>query len=605
MSLINTFTAVLLIASLTSAGADDVHAVQYQDRLVEKKAWRGRRQNLVDLPSWTSPAFCTETGQIKDMASLMVHPPPSKILDYTSLCSEVLRPTRTISITSTLTGDSAILVTSTSTLSISTTTSEYSHSTTTALCPLPTLSHLIRCAIPALGFSKNLMYYRTNLSGIECHELCLGDGECRSFQVVPQTDRLEDGKGGLRYNRCNVYKTGVDGNVSEVGDRDGPMFWDRGCGELVDPGCGKKLQKQKRDRDSKCCRLERLPNVRPEKANESGPAPDQQDSPTIDSEDEGSLSDLDDEIRVERGYVPDGLVGEVLPIDVDESIRVESAEVLDIAVQGTLPLETGEEIRVEKRSRPYRLPLPESDDESPEEAAENGYKLPFPSEDSGNRLAAVNDEEVRPMRQDFPSRTVPRGAKWYKIPIPQEDEDTQTGQKPGPGKRNSPSRPARTPSPHIPSWYKIPVAEGDTTYKLPAPEAEDNNHIPEPDTETIRVERRDEEKGPSDPLMTPAPELPAVGEGGELDAEKGIRVEKRAPWTTPDFLTTFFPLFITLACSCLISSAAPVVTSSVTEVKQLWNYTTVSLSSFGFLWGSFERGVGEGEAEGGDSVRGE
>lgn len=50
---------------------------------------------------------------------------------------------------------------------------------------------------------------------------------------MPQTDRLEDGKGGLRYNRCNVYKTPVDGNVSEVGYSDGPMFWDRGCGELL------------------------------------------------------------------------------------------------------------------------------------------------------------------------------------------------------------------------------------------------------------------------------------------------------------------------------------------------------------------------------------
>lgn len=55
---------------------------------------------------------------------------------------------------------------------------------------------------------------------------------------MPQTDRLgdaggADGKEGLRYDRCNIYRTPVDGNVSEVGDRDGPMFWDRGCGELL------------------------------------------------------------------------------------------------------------------------------------------------------------------------------------------------------------------------------------------------------------------------------------------------------------------------------------------------------------------------------------
>lgn len=56
MSLINTITAVLLIASLTLADADDVRAVQDQDSLVDKKSWRERKQNLVDLPTWTSPS---------------------------------------------------------------------------------------------------------------------------------------------------------------------------------------------------------------------------------------------------------------------------------------------------------------------------------------------------------------------------------------------------------------------------------------------------------------------------------------------------------------------------------------------------------------------
>lgn len=311
----------------------------------------------------------------------------------------------------------------------------------------------------------------------------------------------------------------------------------------------------------------------------TGLVPDQQDSPALGSGTEGSSVELDDEIRVERDEEGDEMVQEALPIDSDEIIGIERAAGLDVVGEEVLPLKTSEEIRVEKRSRPYRLPLPASDDESSEEAEKNDYKIPFPNKDSSNKLAAVNVEDVRPMRRDLPSRTIPRGVNWYKIPVPEEQGHSA---KPGPGKRNSPSRPARTPSPRIPSWYKIPIAEGDTTYKLPIKEikAEDTKQLSEPNSETIRAERRDE--APVNPLITPAPEIPVSGDGGKLDTETGIR----PAWTTPDFLTSFFPLFITLACSCLISSAAPVVTSSVTEVTQLWNYTTVSLLLF-FCWGGF------------------
>lgn len=324
-----------------------------------------------------------------------------------------------------------------------------------------------------------------------------------------------------------------------------------------------------------------MPNVRPEK-DASGLVPEEQETPYSDSSDEGSSLNAVDGIRVERDEMPDGLAEEVLLVDADESIRVARAESQDSAVEGVLPLEAGEKIRVEKRSRPYRLPLPGSDDEFPEEAEKNGYIVSLPTEDSDRLVAAVNDEEVRPMRRDNPSRTIPREAKWYKIPIPEADEKTQLGQQVRPERRNSPSHPARTPSPRIPSWHKIPIVEGDTTYKVPAPEVEESQQLdlPKPDTETIRVERRGEEEGPANPLITPAPELPVSTDEEEVDAENGIRVEKRAAWTTPDFLTSFFPLFITLACSCLISSAAPMVTSSVTEVRQTWNYTTVRFSFF-------------------------
>lgn len=133
----------------------------------------------------------------------------------------------------------------------------------------------------------------------------------------------------------------------------------------------------------------------------------------------------------------------------------------------------------------------------------------------------------------------------------------------------------RDDSPAIEVVGVLPVdLDENIRYKIPIPET----NIPTQAGSEVRFDKRDL---PADPLITPAPELlPVVVEESEsLDQEQGIRVEKRATWTTPDFLKTFFPLFVTFACSCLIESAAPVVTSTFTDVVQTWNYTTVSLSS--------------------------
>ncbi|KAK0103261.1 hypothetical protein ONS95_005295 [Cadophora gregata] len=112
-------------------------------------------------------------------------------------------------------------------------------------------------------------------------------------------------------------------------------------------------------------------------------------------------------------------------------------------------------------------------------------------------------------------------------------------------------------------------------------------------TQTIRVEveKRDLSKEQqADPLITPGPSFQLSSPGrqqtdyksldGGMDAgandHNAIRVQKRETWTTPDYLTSIFPLFITLACSCLVSSAAPGVTSSVTEVREMWSFESTT-----------------------------
>ncbi|KAL2070940.1 hypothetical protein VTL71DRAFT_13966 [Oculimacula yallundae] len=588
----STITALLFIR-LTSASLlpenrivfkdVDVHVDAVKDGKVPSSR-REKRQDLVGLPSWTSPdckippfffrrssfRFCYETGQVRDMASLMVHPPPSKTLDYSSLCSEVLRPTRTISTISTRTGDSVIIITSTATFSTSTTSTDNSHSTTTALCPLPTPSSSLRCAIPALGFSKNILYYRTHLSDIACHELCLKDKACKSFQIVQQNN--ED----LKYTRCNVYKTQVDGNVSEGSVGEEAMFWDRGCAGVSAPGCAREPQNKKRDEQRECCRLERLPSINPASDFEFN----QQESPDEDS----ALSSLEEIIRVERDEVPES-VEVVLPIEVDSGIRVERREdsidnakvAVSLDYEDVIRLERNEVadaeedvestedsecIRIEKRTLLLRRSQnrneieveTKEEKETSAEAARNGYILLPHSEDDGYRPALLQDSEViRPKSRDPASRTTSE-----------------------PQKRYQPAKPKRTPESYSALPYNIPVTEQ---------EEKEEDRIFEsastPENEVIRVEKQKRSvKTASDPLITPAPEFPVqvlipdFGAGNEK--EHGIRVEKRETWTTPDFLRTFFPLFITLACSCLITSAAPVVTSSVTDVVQMWNYTTTT-----------------------------
>ncbi|CZT07219.1 uncharacterized protein RAG0_12753 [Rhynchosporium agropyri] len=586
---------ISLITSLTSALSLPRHRVLVKDEEGDGDMFgkvstgtKMRRQDLVGLSSWTSPDFCYGTGQVRDVASLIVHPPPSMTLDYASLCSEVLHPTKIVSVTSTQIGDSVIIITATATHTTSTTTTEYSQYTTTALCPSPlstttTTSSSLRCAIPGLGFSINLLYHRAHISDIACHELCLSDEKCKSFQIVKQDDEV------LGYTRCNVYETRVDGIMSEPGDGRA-MFWDRACEGLSAPGCKDNPQNEERDEENEeCYRLDRIPSITSD--SEIGldmqkPEGDEgtifllkdivrveRDEPAIeeavlrkdmdegrrlarrgemepDLEDEGSVG-TNEVNRVERGEVP-GAVEDIFPINADERIRAERKVEVILTAEAAGSMDTNELLRIE-------------------------------NEDA---LNIITDQSLLRTDQSITieKRVHPFHSPQDKYKVRLETEKKTVLQAVGNGYMLSlqPVRKKRTPDDIVASPYRVPgpgegVTDSDTDIEIDIPTSTISSYIG-----NARMEKFQHDNGPANPLITPPPRLPILildvvgGERGGQKKEQGIRVEKRDTWTMPDFLVSFLPLFITLACSCLITSAVPMVTSSVTDTVQNWNYSTVS-----------------------------
>ncbi|CZR65837.1 uncharacterized protein PAC_15737 [Phialocephala subalpina] len=190
------------------------------------------RQNPTAL-TWTKPNFCTATtasGDFRNIFTMLQHPPQVSTLaaqsfDYSAFCSAVVQSTTIAWAQTTFSGVKTDTVTSTKTTSLSTTAVDNSIATTTALCPIPSPS--MSCNISANGYYQNMLTYDF-LPHAECHQLCLKNSDCRSFQVVPQDNGVLE--------RCNLYNVSVAGNV-DTNFRTTAVFWDRGCGDLLPTGC--------------------------------------------------------------------------------------------------------------------------------------------------------------------------------------------------------------------------------------------------------------------------------------------------------------------------------------------------------------------------------
>ena len=104
--------------------------------------------------------------------------------------------------------------------------SKYRVGTSTELCVPPTPTASLICDYPAEGYEYNLLSSTAPVDNITCHENCLRNPKCLSFQV----EGLDYFGDNLYY--CNLYNVSVAGNVIYT-PFDNWTMYDRDCPGLL------------------------------------------------------------------------------------------------------------------------------------------------------------------------------------------------------------------------------------------------------------------------------------------------------------------------------------------------------------------------------------
>ncbi|OBT61974.1 hypothetical protein VE03_08648 [Pseudogymnoascus sp. 23342-1-I1] len=155
---------------------------------------------------------------------------PPRSAEASSFCTNYIRPTSTLTSTST----NVVVLTELTTLTetkLTTTVATATIATVTELCATPTAP--VTCGFEALGFGANFISSASGVSGLACHRLCLVTANCESFQI-----RNSDGN-------CNLFNQPTEGNVQPA-PGSGFTFYDRDCTDLLPLGCALPPAKFKR-----------------------------------------------------------------------------------------------------------------------------------------------------------------------------------------------------------------------------------------------------------------------------------------------------------------------------------------------------------------------
>ncbi|MCJ1433467.1 hypothetical protein MMC27_002829 [Xylographa pallens] len=159
---------------------------------------------------------------------------PTDSVAASSFCSTFLQQTSTVTVTTVVPETTTVAVTDT-TLVTAIITEVSTVATSTILCAAQPTSSPITCNYPAYGYDSDLISSNPNTDPITCHELCLSDPNCQSFQIEA---------GGAQY--CNLFNLPTAGNV-EYAPGDGYTFFDRDCSQYLPPGCSSSpMKKEKR-----------------------------------------------------------------------------------------------------------------------------------------------------------------------------------------------------------------------------------------------------------------------------------------------------------------------------------------------------------------------
>ncbi|MCJ1288420.1 Mucin-5B [Xylographa opegraphella] len=161
---------------------------------------------------------CNADNVLRDLRN------PTVSVAASSFCSAFLQQTSTVTVTTVVPQTTTVAVTDT-TLVTETSTEVSIVATTTALCAAQPTSSATVCDYPAYGYAYYVISSTPGIDPTTCHENCLADSTCQSFQVE---------LGGLGY--CNLFNVPTTGNVQYI-SQDSFYFFDRDCPQYLPPGC--------------------------------------------------------------------------------------------------------------------------------------------------------------------------------------------------------------------------------------------------------------------------------------------------------------------------------------------------------------------------------
>lgn len=169
----------------------------------------------------------------------------TRSVEASSFCSTYLQPTVSLLSTATYNYTTTITDTITTTATTSTFGNTYVElrlcstpphftdlvhpfrvGTTTELCVPPTPTASLTCGYQAAGYVYNLLSSTAPVDNVTCHENCLQNPKCLSFQVEGP-DAFGD---NLYY--CNLFNVSVAGNVIHM-PFDNWTMYDRDCSGLL------------------------------------------------------------------------------------------------------------------------------------------------------------------------------------------------------------------------------------------------------------------------------------------------------------------------------------------------------------------------------------
>lgn len=143
---------------------------------------------------------------------------PTRAAGASVFCSGYLQSTLTV--TTVIPSTSAITKTETTATTTTTTALTTAPTTTTVTCAAAPTSPPT-CGFAAYGFSTYLISQTDSTDPTTCHEYCLANPNCKSFQVQ---------LGGASY--CNLYNAATAGNV-QAAPGDQYYFYDRNCPDYL------------------------------------------------------------------------------------------------------------------------------------------------------------------------------------------------------------------------------------------------------------------------------------------------------------------------------------------------------------------------------------